>query len=372
MNKLQSYCFTSFCLAPEIPGNKEFITSIISKKEIDWMRFVRIGNAHLILPALYFLLIKHDILPLLPEELTSHLKELYEINLERNQQILKQIDEINYLLNKHDIFPIYTKGTGHLLSGLYDDPGVRIIGDIDFLVEPDQTEASAKILMNNGYIFAHKKNLLRSEIRKHYPGIMKEGRRAIVEIHRWAVSNKFSHAFKSSEVQKAKKHPNNREDCYIMCDRDSMLHNFIHSQLEHRAHRNAHVYLKNLYDFHLISGRIDPSQVFKAFPFYHKQSEVYRQLVRNAFQSDRDPELSKISEHRFYHFRFKMNLRYKWFIMISYFFLHIPGKIYLSYIRKPILAIFNKELRRHLLIRMKEPGALRQHFRSYKKVFKKS
>jgi len=41
---------------------------------------------------------------------------------------------MNATLNTAGISPIYLKGTGNLIDGIYGDVGERIIGDIDFLV----------------------------------------------------------------------------------------------------------------------------------------------------------------------------------------------------------------------------------------------
>jgi len=69
-----------------------------------------------------------------PDVLEQHLKEIYTLNRTRNEQILLQVKEMNATLNAANISPIYLKGTGNLIDGIYGDIGERIIGDIDFLV----------------------------------------------------------------------------------------------------------------------------------------------------------------------------------------------------------------------------------------------
>jgi len=69
-----------------------------------------------------------------PEVLAQHLEDIYTLNRTCNEQILLQVKEINATLNASGISPIYMKGTGNLIDGIYDDIGERIIGDIDFIL----------------------------------------------------------------------------------------------------------------------------------------------------------------------------------------------------------------------------------------------
>ncbi len=46
-------------------------------------------------------------LELLPEELAEYLKEIYDLNRSRNEQILNQLEEITTVLNKSNIYPIW-------------------------------------------------------------------------------------------------------------------------------------------------------------------------------------------------------------------------------------------------------------------------
>ena len=74
---------------------------------------------------------KNEIKPsqcVIPEEVEQAFAEIYDLNRERNQQILQQIDDITAELNKENIQPVFLKGTANLLDGLYSDVGERMIG----------------------------------------------------------------------------------------------------------------------------------------------------------------------------------------------------------------------------------------------------
>ena len=49
------------------------------------------------------------------------MKHITNINRERNKQIITQAIELNNLLLANNITPIFLKGTGNLLAGIYVD-----------------------------------------------------------------------------------------------------------------------------------------------------------------------------------------------------------------------------------------------------------
>lgn len=87
-----------------------------------------------------------NLLQYLPEELVNYMIHITDLNRERNKQIIKQAKEINSLLLANDITPIFLKGTGNLLEGLYADIAERMVGDIDFIVSKTITLIQLNLL----------------------------------------------------------------------------------------------------------------------------------------------------------------------------------------------------------------------------------
>tara|TARA_B110000967_G_scaffold86605_1_gene89213 strand:+ start:2076 stop:2333 length:258 start_codon:yes stop_codon:yes gene_type:complete len=81
---------------------------------------------------LYCNLKKADFLQYLPINLIQYMKHITDLNRERNQQTIEQAREIILLLLAHSITPIFLKGTGNLLEGLYEDIAQRMVGDINY------------------------------------------------------------------------------------------------------------------------------------------------------------------------------------------------------------------------------------------------
>ena len=157
MTYKQLFYFTGHCLAlDEHPQFREQIIELFEgakdsisflkdgipgpPEERDWEGFIQLCSDHLIIPAIYLKLKAHDMLADLPAILNPSVpeREAVEGNRERNQQILKQFDNITSILNKENIQPVFLKGTANLLDGLYSDLGERMIGDIDFLVKEEK------------------------------------------------------------------------------------------------------------------------------------------------------------------------------------------------------------------------------------------
>ena len=94
---------------------------------------VKVSTAHYVFPALYCNLKVLDFLKYLPQELVSYMEHITNINRERNKQIITQAQELNSVLLANNIRPIFLKGTGNLLAGIYEDIAERMVGDIDFI-----------------------------------------------------------------------------------------------------------------------------------------------------------------------------------------------------------------------------------------------
>ncbi len=163
------------------PNNYAIIEHTLKKTTINWDDIVKISTAHYVFPALYCNLKRADFLKYLPKDLVEYMTHITDLNRDRNQQIIDQAKEINSYLLKHSITPIFLKGTGNLLAGLYNDIGERMVGDIDFLVARENCNQTFELLNNYGY--NNKISELFDEHR-HLPRITNENKIAAIEIHR--------------------------------------------------------------------------------------------------------------------------------------------------------------------------------------------
>ena len=112
---------------------------------------VKVSTSHYVFPAIYCNFKRADFLKYLPDDLVDYMKYITNLNRDRNTQIIEQAKDLNSLLLANNIRPIFLKGTGNLLEGLYEDIGERMVGDIDFLFSKKDFLKAIDILKNDNY-----------------------------------------------------------------------------------------------------------------------------------------------------------------------------------------------------------------------------
>ena len=134
LNYKETLYFVAKCLTISLEEkNRDEIELILKTTEMDWDAVVKVSTAHYVFPALYCNLKRVDFLKYLPQELVSYMEHITNLNRERNEKIIKQVKDLNSLLLANNITPIFLKGTGNLLVGIYEDIAERMVGDIDFI-----------------------------------------------------------------------------------------------------------------------------------------------------------------------------------------------------------------------------------------------
>lgn len=188
MNQKELLYFVGSCLAlDEHPEYKKTVISKFASGEVNIDDFILLCSNHLVLPAIYIIFNKYNLLSVFPNDYKYHIAAIYLQNKKRNLDILKQIDEISNKLNLENINPIYLKGTGSLLDNVYGDISERMIGDIDLLVQDKDYLKAAELITELGY---NTDETIYSDVitLKHYPRLYKEDVPADIEIHRIPVN----------------------------------------------------------------------------------------------------------------------------------------------------------------------------------------
>lgn len=261
MNNSELYKLLCECLfCDENPNSINSIREKISSNQSDINRLIHFSSNHLVLTTLFRQLKASGIIELFPDDLSEHLNEIYELNTKRNLEILQQIDEINYQLEKEDIQPVYLKGTANLMDGLYRSQGDRLIGDIDFLVQEKEYVRTIELFLKLGFK-SQMKMYFDIKDQKHYPALFRNDLPAKIEIHRSPVNREYEKNFSTESIFASKTEIPGKTNCFVPCDRHKIIHTFMHSQLIDKAHVFKTLPLRNLYDFHLLSKRVKWEEV---------------------------------------------------------------------------------------------------------------
>jgi hypothetical protein len=204
VNYKETLYFIAKCLTISLEAkNRQEIEKQLKSTSIDWDSVVKVSTAHYVFPAMYCNLKRADFLQYLPQELVSYMEYITDINRERNKQIILQAKDLNSVLLANKITPIFLKGTGNLLAGIYDDIGERMVGDIDFIFSKEDYPKAITILREFGYsevasieYYNHRLDL------RHYSGLQKEDSIAKVEIHSELILKQYVKQFNYSFVNK--------------------------------------------------------------------------------------------------------------------------------------------------------------------------
>ena len=252
MNYKETLYFIAKCLTISLEeNNRQEIEIILKTTDVDWEAVVEVSTAHYVFPALYCNFKQANFLHYLPEELVAYMGHISDLNRGRNQQIITQAKELNSLLLANNITPIFLKGTGNLLAGIYDDIGERMVGDIDFIFSKKDYPKAIAILIEFGYSEVVKIDY-NWPMFKHYPRMKKENSIAAVEIHKELLLEKYASEFNYSFVEEDSQLIN---EVTVLSYANKLNLSIITNQINDDGFYYKSMALRNAYDVFLLSKK---------------------------------------------------------------------------------------------------------------------
>ncbi len=262
MNYKETLFFVAKCLTITLEEkNRIEIEKLLKNTEIDWDSVVKVSTQHYVFPALYCNLKRANLLQYLPEELVDYMIHITDLNRERNKQIIEQAKEINTLLLANNITPIFLKGTGNLLEGLYCDIAERMVGDIDFIVSKKDYIRTIKVIKDNGYVKVNKEHY-QFPNSKHYHRLVIENKIAAIEIHKELLIKKYADEFNYDLIKDNLLKTNN----VTVLDYNYQISlSIIAKQINDDGIYFKDIALRNAYDVFLLSKKTVAKDAFKNF-----------------------------------------------------------------------------------------------------------
>ena len=255
MNYKETLFFVAKCLTISFEEkNRNAIEFILKTTEVDWDAVVKVSTAHYVFPALYCNLKRADFLQYLPHELVSYMEHITGINRERNKQIITQAKDLNSVLLANKITPIFLKGTGNLLAGLYKDLAERMVGDIDFIFSKEDYLKAITILREFGYSDVRKRKYHYPDLdNKHYRRLQKENNIAAIEIHKDFLNiKKYTKEFNYSFVEKDSQII---KGTAVLSYSNKLNLSIIANQINDKGFYYKSMALRNAYDVFLLSKK---------------------------------------------------------------------------------------------------------------------
>ncbi len=283
MKPAELYYFIGKCLSMDDDSEaRKLVHTEISSGNVPWEEFVWMGSSHLVLPAIYPVFKRNGVLPLLLADLEEHLQSIYLLNVDRNKQIKEQSFELIRILNEKGIEPIFLKGAGHLLQGLYLDDGERIMSDIDLLIPEEAIEKAAQVLYDNGY--SHPEEFADDDFEKHHhlPGFEHNNFIAMVEIHNCVFPGSYNKILSNAEIDSEKRNLKGL-NAWVLSYKHQMIHNFVHDQLVDDGYKYKSMVIKGLYDYYLLAKNESKLNTAYNLNDYERKLNAYCFIVSALF-----------------------------------------------------------------------------------------
>lgn len=284
----------------------EALTIKLKTQCIDWDAVVIEGSKHLVLPALYCRLSTKNLLHYLPKDLETYLKEITDINRNRNKAILKQAKGISKLFKTHHIDHVFLKGTALCATNYFEDIAARMIGDIDILVEKEKLQEAYVLLENNSYKGV--KTTLGSDFfeHKHLPRLISKDHIGAVELH---LKLFMTYQLDALSAEHILKHNNQNFDINIPSNTHLLMHNILNYELNDFGKLYHTINFRAAYDTIVLLPKINTAhlkQIVNKTPFksYFKKLNLFFTSLQDAIT------LKPTLVNTFYLVRLKYRLLY--------------------------------------------------------------
>ena len=292
MNYKETLFFIGKCLTiNHETENKILVEQDLKNNIVDWDAVVKVSTAHYVFPALYCNLKRANFLHYLPEELVNYMIHITDLNRERNQQIIEQAKEINDLLLKNNITPIFLKGTGNLLEGLYEDIAERMVGDIDFIFSENEYTKAIIVLTEFGYSKVIKTDYDFPSF-KHHPRLQIKGKTAAVEIHKELLIEDFADEFNYCFIKRDSQKINSIN---LMSFQNQLCLSIIAKQINDSGQHFNNIALRNAYDVFLLSKKTEAKTAFDTF---HQLKNPLNNFLASCFIIFNKPDSLKYQKNK--------------------------------------------------------------------------
>ena len=307
---------------------------------IDIEKLIKISSSHLIIPSLYKEIKFKNIENSVPKDLLKYFEFIYNENLKRNCNILNEIKQINFLLEKENIKPIFLKGAALSILDIHKDIGARMIGDIDLLVSEKQYENTYNILLKNG--FKSKANRFFEKKAIHKPRLTSKRNLFAVEIHNKLLIDKNFLIKPNKVIDKAQ----NINGILTPNYNDLILHNIYSYEINDRANLFMNYSYKNYYDTYRIlkNKSVNIKVNNRYFNDYFMKAKYLKLGLNNI----------SFKESMYTKTRFKLKKRYK----LYYYLENKIVWLFLKILQKPeqFKEFFkDKNYRKHVLNKIIKP-----------------
>lgn len=167
-------------------GNTSLTLESVNSNKVDWRAVCSYSRTQGCDSLLYQQLKDKGVLTQLPSEYQSHLKQSFFGDSARALRYIHFLKSFLAELNKKGIKTLLLKGSATFVDHLYENNGLRPMGDLDILIPDEQIVEAQKILLAQGFAELYQNLLDGSVIDKrhhHLPTLHHPQLDILVELH---------------------------------------------------------------------------------------------------------------------------------------------------------------------------------------------
>ena len=211
-------------------------------KNIDFDQIVILFSNYLLLPALYLKIKKNNARKLVPVKFYNFLKNIHDINFNRNKCFIDEINSINKIFKKNNIQILFIKSASIFIKNLYTNAGERMIGDIDFLIKEGEKDKAINLLNSMGYKSKFKYRIWKT---KHCPRMIAKNKLFAIEPHLELLILRKRKELTSLEYWKESK-KNQVHYLALLCILNSQINDYCHlyAKIDFRCINDIHILQK--------------------------------------------------------------------------------------------------------------------------------
>lgn len=230
----------------------------IAWDRVDWRRLVRLSGTHLLTPALAAPLADPALDLRVSDELRDYLATMHDAARERNLALREQVVEVATSLNRIDVVPVLLKGAIRLVDGLWPDPALRFMHDLDLLVPEDDLWQCVAQLARTGWrpYDEGRQDLSQHVILVHPDAPVR------IELHRQPLSGELAELLPAARMlTRASTMPLGDAVVAVPCHEDQLVHLVAHGMLQHAFLRNGRCVLRELVELKLLLARTNGREI---------------------------------------------------------------------------------------------------------------
>jgi hypothetical protein len=227
--------------------------TIVSSR--NWESIAAFASLHLLAPALHPALSEMQLAGELPADFAGFLEAIYELNADRNRELLRETAGVAALLRDSGIEPpVVLKGAAYLITGVIRHTGARYIGDLDLLLRPKDAEEAVRILLRSGMRCLNPKDTPLDGSMYHYPRMGRPDCRFGVEVHR-KLPEGYTVLCGADILRESTTSSVEGVPVRVPSPEHLALHNILHTQAEVAPRNRILPPLRNVHDMALIAAR---------------------------------------------------------------------------------------------------------------------